>query len=163
MKITGAKDISKKIQKELGKYSFEVGILADANKKKRKKGATKNYAGLTISGTGSDAKTKGGGKISLVYIAQVLEKYHFKWLTKPFTLANNKEIIAVVKEIAEQTFGKKSPDNRRLENAVQAVVRNPILRGDYGNNASSTVKQKGFNKLGIDTGQFFKAIRAKRI
>lgn len=163
-------DIAKKIQKEIGNYNFEVGILADAAKKTRKKGATKKFAGIEISATGKKAKakkdyarTEDGKNLSLVYIAEVLEKYHFKWLSKPFSLAKNKDVLDVVQEIAAQTFGKKSKDNKRMENAVQAVIRNPILRGDYGSNAERTIKAKGFDKLGIDTGQFFKAIKAKRI
>lgn len=112
---------------------------------------------MKVSATG-----KASQKVSLAEVAKYTDN-QFKWLKKPFTLPKNKEVIAVVKEIALQLFGKKSTDNKRLENAVQAVIRNPILRGDYGNNAPSTVKQKGFNKLGIDTAQMFKAIKAKRL
>ena len=156
MKIT-SKGISKKIAKEIGNYNFEVGILSDEPKKMRKKGSSKNYAGLKVSASG-----KASPKVSLAEVAKYTDK-RFKWLKKPFTLPKNKEVIAVVKEIASQVFSKKSTDNKRLENAVQAVIRNPILRGDYGSNALSTIKQKGFNKLGIDTAQMFKAIKAKRL
>jgi hypothetical protein len=161
VKITS--NIAKTISKQIGNYNFEVGILSDTPKKMRKKGSTKNYAGMKISATGGQAKGKSGEKISLVYIAKVLEKYHFKWLRMPFTYSKNKDVMKVVQEIALQVFGKKSTDNKRLENAVQAVIRNPILRSDYGNNKKSTIKAKGFDKLGIDTGQFFKAIKAKRL
>lgn len=156
MKIT-SKGIGKTISKQIGNYNFEVGILSDQPKKMRKKGSSKSYAGLKVSATG-----KASQKVSLAEVAKYTDN-QFKWLKKPFTLPKNKEVIAVVKEIALQVFGKKSTDNKRLENAVQAVIRNPILRGDYGNNAPSTVKQKGFNKLGIDTAQMFKAIKAKRL
>lgn len=156
MKIT-AKDISKKMTKKIGLYKFEVGILSNAPKKMRKKGTTKNFAGLKVSGSG-----KASQKVSLAQVAKFTDN-RFKWLKKPFTLKENKDVLNVVKEIAAQVFGKKSVDNKRLENAVQAVIRNPILRGDYGNNAISTIKQKGFNKLGIDTAQMFKAIKAKRL
>lgn len=150
-------DIAKKIQKEIGLYTFEVGILQDAPKKLRKKGASKNFAGMSINANG---KTSTGA--SLAQVAKFNDN-RFGWLKKPFKLSGNKEVLAVVKEIAAQTFGKKTLNNKRLENAVQAVIRNPILRGDYGSNAASTIKQKGFDKLGIDTAQFFKAIKAKRI
>lgn len=155
MKITSK--IGKKISKEIGNYNFEVGILSDQPKKMRKKGSSKNYAGLKVSAIG-----KTSPKVSLAQVAKYTDN-QFKWLKKPFTLSKNKEVIAVVKEIASQVFSKKSTDNKRLENAVQAVIRNPILRGDYGSNALSTIKQKGFNKLGIDTAQMFKAIKAKRL
>lgn len=164
MKIQGSKEISKKIQKQIGNYSFEVGVLQDEVKKIRKKGGTKNFAGLTISATGPQAKNRKGEKISLVQVASILDKHHFKWLRSPFKKQGlNQDVIKVVNELAAQLFGKKSLDNKRLENAVQAVIRNPILRGDYGNNARSTIRAKGFDKLGIDTAQFFKSIKAKRI
>jgi hypothetical protein len=156
MKIK-SKDIAKKMTKKIGLYKFEVGILENAPKKLRKKGATKNYAGLRVSGSG-----KASPKVSLTEVAKYTDN-QFKWLKKPFKIIQNKEVIAVVKELCGQVFAKKSIDNNRLQNAVQAVIRNPILRGDYGNNKASTIKQKGFNKLGIDTAQMFRAIRAKRI
>lgn len=150
-------DISKKISKQIGNYNFEVGILKNEPKKLPKKGASKSYAGLTISASGAASQ-----KVSLAEVAKYTDNM-FKWLKKPFTLKGNKEVLAIVKEIAGQTFGKKSVDNKRLENAVQAVIRNPILRGDYGKNAASTIKAKGFDKLGINTAQLFKSIKAKRI
>ena len=156
MKIT-SKDIAKKMTKRIGNYNFEVGILSDAPKKMPKKGATKSYAGLIISATGVASK-----KISLAEVARYTDR-RFKWLKRPFKLKENKDVGKVVKEIALQVFGKASPNNKRLENAVQAVIRNPILRGDYGSNATSTIKRKGFDKLGIWTGQMFKAIKAKRL
>lgn len=146
--------------KEIGLYKFEVGILQNAPKKLRKKGATKSFAGLTINASGKQSPKK----TTVSYVGAVLEKYHMKWLRNPFKNKGlNEDVKKVVDELAAQVFGKKTKDNKKLENAVQAVVRNPILRGDYGGNATSTIGQKGFNKLGIDTGQFFKAIKAKRI
>jgi len=150
-------DISKKISKQIGNYNFEVGILKNEPKKLPKKGASKSYAGLTISASGASSQ-----KVSLAEVAKYTDNM-FKWLKKPFKLKSNKDVLAIVKEIAAQTFGKKSTDNKRLENAVQAVIRNPILRGDYGKNAASTIKAKGFDKLGINTAQLFKSIKAKRI
>jgi len=154
-------DIAKKMQKQIGLYTFEVGILQNAPKKLRKKGATKSFAGLKINALGSVSKKR---PTTIAYVGEILEKYHFKWLTRPFkTKGLNEDVKKVVDELAAQIFGKKSKNNKRLENAVQAVIRNPILRGDYGKNMAATIKAKGFDKLGIDTGQFFKAIKAKRM
>jgi len=154
-------DIAKKMQKQIGLYIFEVGILQNAPKKLRKKGATKNFAGLQVNALGSVSKKR---PTTIAYVGEILEKYHFKWLTRPFkTKGLNHDVKKVVDELAAQIFGKKSKNNKRLENAVQAVIRNPILRGDYGKNMAATIKAKGFDKLGIDTGQFFKAIKAKRL
>jgi hypothetical protein len=150
-------DISKKISKKFGNYNFEVGILSNQPKKLRKKGASKSFAGVSVSASG-----KVNPKVSLADVAKYTDN-RFGWLKKPFGIAGNKEVLKVVNEIAAQVFGKKSVDNKRLENAVQAVIRNPILRGDYGRNAASTIKAKGFDKLGIDTAQLFKSIKAKRL
>jgi hypothetical protein len=150
-------DISKKIQKEIGNYNFEVGILQNAPKKLAKRKSFKNFAGLKVSAIGSTST-----KVSLAEVAKYTDK-KFGWLKKPFKEPKNKEVLALVREIANQTFSKNTIDNKRLENAVQAVIRNPILRSDYGNNAQSTIKQKGFDKLGIHTSQLFKAIKAKRL
>lgn len=156
MKIT-SKGISKKMSKKIGIYKFEVGILNDEPKKMRKKGATKSFAGLTVSASGKTSQ-----KVSLAEVARYNDN-RFKWLKKPFKIAQNKDVLEVVKELSGQVFGKLANNNKRLENAVQAVIRNPILRGDYGGNKASTIKAKGFDKLGIDTAQFFKKIKAKRI
>ena len=154
MKIT-SKNIAKKMSKDLGMYKFEVGILKDEAKKLPNHKSSANYAGLRVSG--SKGKSP---KLSVAEVAKYTDD-RFKWLQKPFKLKNNKEVLEVVKELSAQAFGKRSRDKKRLENAVQAVVRNPILRGDYGKNMASTAKAKGFNKLGIDTAQMFKSIKAK--
>lgn len=151
-------DITKKIARRVGNYNFEVGILNNEKKRLAKTGSSKSFAGMKISASGKTSKDK-----SLVEVAGILEKYYFKWLRAPFKLAQNEDVGRVVKEMSRQIFGKSSIDNKKLENAVQAVIRNPILRGDYGNNKQSVIKRKGFDKLGISTGQFFKAIKAKRI
>jgi len=154
MKIT-SKNIAKKMSKDLGIYKFEVGILKDEPKKLANHKASANYAGMKVSGS------KGrSSKLSVAEVAKYTDK-RFKWLKKPFTEKGNKEVIEVVKELSKQAFGKGSKDKKRLENAVQAVIRNPILRGDYGQNKTSTAKAKGFNKLGIETAQMFKSIKAK--
>ena len=154
MKIS-SKNILKKMSKDIGIYKFEVGILKDEAKKIPNRESSANYAGLKISGTKGRSTTN-----TVVKVAKRMDNL-FGWLQKPFNDGKNKDVNDVVKELSSQVFHKKSKNLKRLENAVQAVIRNPILRGDYGNNSSITAKEKGFNKLGIDTGQFFKSIKAK--
>jgi hypothetical protein len=48
-----------------------------------------------------------------------------------------------------------------MENLAQAIIRNPILRGDYGSNSALTRKIKGFDRFMFDTGQLFQSIKAK--
>ena len=52
-------------------------------------------------------------------------------------------------------------DKQRILNGMRAVVRNPILRGEYGKNSAKWAAVKGFNDLLMMTGQFFKAIEAR--
>jgi hypothetical protein len=47
-----------------------------------------------------------------------------------------------------------------FETCLQAIVRNPILKGEYGRNSRLTQKIKGFNRYMIDTAQLFKNIKA---
>lgn len=135
---------------------YEVGIIKNTSHKSAqdKNNGLKNF----ISG---DAR-KTGSKVdgSMQEIAGELEK-KFSWLSKPFRDGNEKQ-----KEI--QTFAKtfiaeiqkKSPNDNRIKNLVQAIVRNPILRGDYGSNKKFTIEKKGFDRKMIDTGQFFNSIKS---
>lgn len=50
---------------------------------------------------------------------------------------------------------------KRVENLLQAVVRNPILKLEYGDNTAITADMKGFDRHLFGTGQTFKAIKAK--
>lgn len=60
---------------------------------------------------------------------------------------------------------KPNMSKKRLENLLQAIVRNPILRLEYGKNTATAADNKGFDRHLFDTGQMFKAItaRAKRV
>jgi hypothetical protein len=73
--------------------------------------------------------------------------------------ANNKDVIAVLELLS---IMDKTPRNiRQLETASRAIVRNPILRGDYNPNSAKWAKKKGFDHWGIATGTFFNNIKAK--
>ena len=74
-------------------------------------------------------------------------------------LDRNSDVYAVYIYLVDYLICKVS--RQRIINAVQAVVRNPILRGAYGKNSAKTAKTKGFNKLLMDTGQLFKNIKAR--
>lgn len=75
----------------------------------------------------------------------------------PLENEKNYEVIKVLEYLVSWYF--QGEDNRkRIENGAQAVVRNPILRGDYGHNSSKTIETKGFDRILIDTAQFFNSI-----
>lgn len=138
----------------LEKYDFEVGVIKDGPHK-LPQGGTTTYAGgparktsskpsgMTISEVSSDLRKNTGINIFL----------------QPFKSRKNKDIVNFVKDYFELCMGRTQ--KRRVENLLQAVVRNPMLRGDYGRNTSKTAKIKGFNRYLIDTAQLFKNITAK--
>ena len=89
----------------------------------------------------------------------------YGWLSNPFNEGNEKQKelqLFAQRYLAEVTSGKKV-NQKRLENLVQAIVRNPILRKDYGDNRRTTANKKGFNHLMIDTAQFFNSVKARLI
>lgn len=147
------KNLSKKLSFKLQQYEVEVGLLQDKVRKKPKFGQFKSYAGKTLLREG---ELSNGA--SLVDVAEFLDK-KYKWLRKPFLLKTNKEVVAVLNDIVKDMNGQDL--KRRILNGFQAVVRNPILRGEYGLHSEQWAKKKGFNTLLMMTGQFFKNINAR--
>lgn len=147
------KNLSKKLSYKLAQYEVEVGLLSNAKRKKPVFGQFKSYAGklLLREGKVSEGATN-------AEVAEYLDN-RYKWLRKPFLLASNKEIVDVVNFIVQTMNGKG--DKQRILNGMQAVVRNPILRGEYGRNERKWAKKKGFDDALLMTGQFFKAIKAR--
>ena len=147
------KNLSKKLSFKISKYEVQVGLLEDKKRKKPLFGKFKNYAGKRLLREGGVSKGA-----SLVKVAEYLDK-QFKWLRKPFLLKNNKEVVVVLNDIVKHMNGKG--DKQRILNGFQAVVRNPILRGEYGKNNARWAKIKGFDDTLMMTGQFFKNIKAR--
>lgn len=71
---------------------------------------------------------------------------------------NNADLLRVAQELA--VTDKDRVDISRLENASKSLIKNPILRGDLGENSDSWAAKKGFNFYGIATGTFFNNIQA---
>jgi hypothetical protein len=87
------------------------------------------------------------------------ERLGFNYLTKPFE-ERTSDIIKFSNEFFKLAFGRSQ--EKRVVNLLQAIVRNPILRGEYGGpNSALTKRIKGFNRPMIDTAQLFKALRAR--
>ena len=147
------KNLSKKLNFKLAKYEVQVGLLEDKKRKKPKFNEFKNYAGKKLLREGGFSKGA-----SMVEVAEYLDR-KYKWLRKPFLIINNKEVVLVLNDIVKDMNGQDL--KQRILNGFQAVVRNPILRGEYGKNTSPWAKKKGFNQLLMMTGQFFKNVKAR--
>lgn len=141
------------IGKRLGKYEVEVGILEDGPEKKWKP-EQKNFHG------GPANKTAGNAKDST--LRDVFAKWNLRYqlLLAPLRAAGNKDVVEVIGRMVADlgTLGKQK---QQFLNAVQALIRNPIMRGDYGKNSKEWAKAKGFNRLLINTGAMFNAIKAR--
>lgn len=144
--------IKDEINKKLEGYTLEVGVLADIPAKFAKKEQKPFHGGV--------ANKK--GKDSPVPLRAVLEKLDaiYNILLGPWGKRDNMEVALTVREMIAD-MNKTSADKQRFLNAAQAVVRNPILRGEYGDNSPQTQAVKGFNRLLINTGTLFENLKTR--
>jgi len=139
-----------------GKYQLDIGVLQN----KPHKVAASKGRGLRSFAGGPVRKTSRSTRGTISEVSERVRKNTgINLYTRPFKSKKNRDILNLIKRFMELCTGRGQ--KKRLENAMQAVVRNPILRGDYGGNKASTKKTKGFSRLMIDTGQLFKGIIAK--
>lgn len=161
MQLRLEKGLKERLAGKFGRYDFQVGILEDGPHKVPRRGA-RGQKGQDVLGTyaGGPVRKK-SSKVGPLTIAQVSEanrsRMDVNYLTEPFKNKSS-DIIQFTRTFFRLAFGKS--EKKRAENLLQAIVRNPILRGEYGTNAALTKRIKGFDRFLIDTGQFFKAIRA---
>jgi hypothetical protein len=149
----------KKIKGTVEAYDFQIGVLQD----KPHQLAQDKSKGLTSYASGpTRKKSRAQSGLTVSQVSEKLRKHTgINFYTKPFKSTKNKDIVKFIEEFFKVISGRSQP--RRLENLLQAVVRNPILRGDYGRNSTVTRGIKGFDRLMIDTGQLFKSIIAKAV
>lgn len=159
---------------ELEKQSVTVGILSDTGAISDKAASidfSKGFKPLASAdlqqGIGSlgmqsvntrYVKAKGRNKnISLRRLAFYLDEQSGVF-TDALTNVNNADLLIVAQELA--VIDKDGADINRLENASKSLIKNPILRGDLGENSPKWAAKKGFSHYGIATGTFFKNIEA---
>lgn len=139
-------------------YTFDVGILKDGP---HRAPASKDKGLKTFAG-GPARKVRGRSYDKLSDVSRDVQRNSgIKIYRQPFRRKSD-DAVRMLKAFFQLVFNEgKTAKMKRLENLIQAVVRNPILRGTYGRNKKVTADNKGFNRKFIDTAQFFKAIRAK--
>lgn len=96
---------------------------------------------------------------SLQDVAGILEA-KYGWLEKGFTSEQNDDLKRAI-EIVVQGLMSGHFTEQQFLNAVAATMINPINRREFGSNAPSTIKRKGFDKVMVCTGRFIKAIKAR--
>lgn len=162
MKLELAGGWKKKLKRQIEGFEFEVGILEDQPHKVAKE--------TTLFGT-PDLGTYAGGPVrkigkgvSGMSVGEVLienmKRLNINILREPFKLRNS-EIIKFTTYFLKLATKQPGVSVKRIENLLQAIVRNPILRQEYGENKASTADAKGFDRHLFDTGQMFKNIKAK--
>lgn len=119
------------------------------------------YKAFPAGGTARKIDRTGGadGTIGGIFV-EAQEKNNVNLLTAPLDRPQSRDIQNLLKQFFKILGDTKKPV-RRLQNAVQALIRNPITRGDYGKNRRATAEAKGFDTLFVDTGQLFQAIKAR--
>lgn len=143
-------------------YQFQVGVLKD----KPHYAARPASRGLGTLQGGPVRKTNRQKKYGTVARVSESLRKRFKGpsggniYTDPFRRSRSKDMRAFLRAFNLLVSGK-TKNYGAVEAALRAVVRNPILRRTYGANSAVTRKIKTFDRLLIDTGQFFKAITAK--
>jgi len=164
LRIELGKDFAQKLKGRFGKYEFTVGVIDDGPHRNPKRGVA-GLGGQEIINEYAGGPVRQKTRKSERTISQVSKSFRenagVNIYTHPFK-SKSKSQAAILKfttEFFKLAFGRSQP--RRAETLLQAIVRNPILRGDYGNNSELTQKIKGFDRFGIDTAQLFKAIKAK--
>lgn len=162
MQLSIDKGFAERLKARFGKYDIQVGILKDTEYKKPKRGV-KGLKGKDVIGRYAGGPVRKTSRFSSGQtVAQVSsenrKRLGFNYLSKPFKQRSS-AIVKFSNEFFKMAFGRSEP--RRAENLLQAVVRNPILRGDYGPNTEITKKIKGFDRAMMDTAQLFKNIKAK--
>lgn len=160
------KDIS-----SLEKQSVTVGVLT-LNKKSNKIDWSKGLTTISSADINQGVNSIGMQQVNRRYVQRKGSKFKNPsmrelayYLDKKKGIfsnvlvnPNNADLKRVAQDLA--VVNKTAQDVFRLENASQALVRNPILRGDYNPNSSAWAKRKGFNHWGIATGTIFKNITA---
>lgn len=160
------KSFKKKLAKQIEGWDLKVGILEDKRHYDPKTSPSgppeppKTYAGGSIRRTTRNSMSIfSTGEIFI----QNMKLLGVDLLREPFkgSLASKNNEILKFTEAFLKLATKQKVSLKRVENLLQAVVRNPILRQDYGYNSRERAEEKGFNRLLFDTGQMFKAIKAK--
>lgn len=143
-------------------FEFEVGVLDDkphydpVDTPRFGQPEIKQYAGGPAR---KQTRTQGPLSIAEIFIAN-MERLGINLLLKPFQ-DESSELRKFTTAFLKLATGDKGMNMKRVENLLQAVVRNPILRQEYGKNSGAAADNKGFDRHLIDTAQMFKNLKAR--
>lgn len=157
------KSFTKKLQRHIERYEFEVGVLNDkphfepVHTPIHGQPELKKYAG---GHSRKQTREKSDLTTAQIFVENQ-KRINTNLLLEPFQKKDS-DIVRFTDAFLNMAANGKVAV-RRVENLLQAVVRNPILRQEYGKNKPNTADAKGFDRHLIDTAQMFKSIVAKVI
>jgi len=156
-----SKDFKKSYIKTLERYNFDVGVLEDKPHYEaeynsiNEEPSLKQYAGGPAR---KQSRIKSGKTVGEVLVDN-MKRLQINFVLDPFK-RKSEPLTRFTESFLKLAYGD-GEKVRRVENLLQALIRNPILKREYGDSKSSTSDAKGFNRPLIDTSQMFRAIRAK--
>lgn len=161
--------------KTFNQHHIRIGIL---NKEKVARRAAHNEPLKPFQGKQASQAMKGNkGKtqIKLTQLAKYLDTQYGVFSKAKYHFANQ-DVIRVTNELVRLfNAGNQSLEQiRRIESAARALIRNPIMRKEFGSNARTTIYGgigynghpiggKQFDWPMVDTGTFFTSIQAKYV
>lgn len=151
------------IQRDLfaiGDQHVVVGVLNKSAPAKRPARPLRQMALMPGVVRNAVDRRKSKREVKLAEVAGWLEEQRGLF-SEAMEKAGNKELSELVEAFALLAQQNDPVIIRRLENACRSIVRNPMIRREYGDNSDATAKDKGFDHWGINTGTLFKAIEAK--
>ena len=154
---------TERFAKRIERFEFEVGVL-DPKARREPRPLTTfqdvaptlgNYAGGPISKLSAEKSQVTNAEV----LVQNMERLNTNLLQEPFQDQGShlNRFVKAFMDLVLETGMKQ----RRVENLLQAVVRNPILKQEYGSNSPFAADAKGFDRHLFHTGQMFKSIIAR--
>ncbi len=160
--------------KKFNSHHIRVGVL-DKNKTARKADRTEPLKSFQGKEASRVKKKNGKLNLKLTKLAEYMDA-RYGVFTKAESHFLNQDVVRVTNELIKLfNAGHATPAKiRSVEYAAQALIRNPIIRKDYGSNSTATIKGgigynghqvqgKGFDWPMVDTGTFFNSIKAQYV
>lgn len=156
LKIDLGRDFLNDEIKEFEKQRLTVGVLDRSIKTAKSKPKSDGFKNFP---NGKALKLRGRDKSFPMWQLADLLDWHYGFISDAPDNPKNTELNRITQELLKIFEGGVNP--KRIENAGRALVRNQILRRDFGNNATSTVNSKGFDQPLVRTGALFNSITAR--
>ena len=156
---------TEKFANRIERFEFEVGVLDNKARREPKPLTSFQDVAPTLGNFAGGPVSKLSTDKSQVTNAQVLienmERLNTNLLKEPFQDSSS-ELNRFTKAFMDLVLAT-GMSQKRVENLLQAVVRNPILKLEYGSNSAFAADGKGFDRHLFHTGQMFKSIIARTI